>query len=107
MTAWWARSWPRSADPAFRHFFPDDDAYPQQAATFAGWLFDKRVTSGTVWVINDGASVAMWDPPGPWTQTEPLDVPEDALTRLAAYDKAVHRELPHEPYWYLGSRDAP
>jgi GNAT superfamily N-acetyltransferase len=90
-----------AADPAFRYFFPDDD-YPEQAAAFAGWLFDKRVGRGTVWIMDGGVSVAMWDPPGPWAQTKALDVPPDALARLGSYDKAVHRELPQEAYWYLG-----
>ena len=31
------------ADPAFRFFFPDDATYPELAARFAGYLFDKRL----------------------------------------------------------------
>jgi GNAT superfamily N-acetyltransferase len=91
-----------ATDPAFRYFFPDDDAYPEQAAAFAAWLFDKRVERGSVWIVDGGVSVAMWDPPGPWGPTKPLEIPKDALARLASYDEAVHRELPKTAHWYLG-----
>jgi GNAT superfamily N-acetyltransferase len=93
------------ADPAFRFFFPDDATYGQLAASFAGWLFDKRVSQGTVWVINDGAAVAMWDAPSNENQrgTSPaLELPPDALQRLASYDAGVHGVLPSTSHWYLG-----
>jgi hypothetical protein len=89
------------ADPAFRYFFPDD-TYPELVATFAGWLFDKRVDRGSIWVVSGGASVAMWDAPGESRTPRPLDLPPEALARLTGYDNAVHHELPDEEHWYLG-----
>jgi ribosomal protein S18 acetylase RimI-like enzyme len=92
-------------DPALRFFFPSDPTYPRLASAFAGWLFDKRVRRGTVRVIGGGASVAMWDPPLDVSQTGTsyaLNLPPDALKRVAAYDAAVDAILPETPYWYLG-----
>lgn len=90
------------ADPAVRHFFPDDAAYPSQAAAFAGRLFDKRVGSGGVWLAAGGAAVALWDGPDTGPAESTLDLPADVLARLDAYDSAVHRLLPATPHWYLG-----
>ena len=42
-------------DPAFRYFFPDDATYAGHAADFAGYLFDKRVRHGSVWLVEGGA----------------------------------------------------
>ena len=95
-----------AADPAFRHFFPDDATYGEQAAAFAGWLFDRRVGQGTVWVADTGAAVAMWEPPHPAgsaDRAEPeLVVPDAVRGRLDGYEHTVHRVLPAQPYWYLG-----
>jgi GNAT superfamily N-acetyltransferase len=76
-----------------------------QASAFAGYLFDKRVDLGTVWVAEDGAAVAMWDPPAKVDTVAPaatLEVSPDARAQLDAYDAAVHGELPATPHWYLG-----
>ncbi len=99
------------ADPAFRHFFPDDASYLASASSFAGWLFDKRVAQDTVWVVDGGDAVAMWEAPrlkgdggtspAPAGTPEP-ELPRDAAARLAAYDSAVHPLLPTTPFWYLG-----
>jgi ribosomal protein S18 acetylase RimI-like enzyme len=97
-----------AADPAFRYFFRDGGEFTAQATTFAGHLFDKRVTTGTVWVIDGGASVAMWDPPDPAdphgeaTSAKAPQLPPATLARLDAYDVAVHQALPRTPHWYLG-----
>jgi hypothetical protein len=92
-------------DPAFRYFFPSDPTYPRLAASFAGWLFDKRVRRGTVRLIDGGSAVAMWDPPLEVNQAGTslgLDLPPDAVERIASYDAAVDSVLPETPYWYLG-----
>lgn len=91
------------ADPAFRYFFPDDALYEQNAAAFAGWLFDRRVATGTAWVADAGAAVALWDPPSPTlTEAAPLLLPTADAARLAAYNDKVHDLIPTEPHWYLG-----
>jgi ribosomal protein S18 acetylase RimI-like enzyme len=93
-------------DPVLRYLFPDDAAYPQHAAAFFGHLFDKRVGRGTVWTIEHGASVAMWDAPGaedgPTHDTLAAQLPADAMVRVEAYNKTVHVALPSAPFWYLG-----
>jgi hypothetical protein len=83
------------ADPAFRFFFPDDRSYRSNVATFAGHLFDKRVYRKTVWIIEGGASVAMWDAPSSSVteavagvelpaEPAPLELPAEATARLVA-----------------------
>ena len=49
-------------DPAFRYFFDDAD-FAAQAATFAGYLFDKRVSRNTVWMVGKAFAVSLWDGP--------------------------------------------
>jgi ribosomal protein S18 acetylase RimI-like enzyme len=96
-----------AADPVLRYLFPDDATYPRYAAAFFGHLFDKRVHQQTIWTIEHGASVAMWDAPATEGGT-PLDdalsgqLPVDALARVNAYNEAVHAALPATPFWYLG-----
>ncbi|MEU4423808.1 GNAT family N-acetyltransferase [Actinoplanes sp. NPDC024001] len=95
------------ADPVLRFLFPDEETYPAHAAAFFGHLFDKRVHRGSVWTIGGGASVAIWEPPGPGGSAggeppaEP-DLPADAMARMKEYDEAVHSALPDSPFWYLG-----
>jgi len=89
-------------DPAFRYFFPDDSTYAWHATAFAGYLFDKRVGQGSVWLVEGGASVSLWDSPHAAASAEALDLPPDVLARLEAYEHAVHGSMPTEPHWYLG-----
>ena len=100
-----------TTDPALRFFFPDDTTYPELAARFAGYLFDKRVARGSAYVIDGGSAVSMWDAPGgsgidasqaAGAAIPALDLPADATARLAAYDDAVHELIPSSPHWYLG-----
>lgn len=94
------------ADPAFRYFFPDPAAYPVEAAAFAGYLFDKRVRHGTVWVVEDGAAVSMWNPPSAADhRPAPLDLPAETQARIDTYDAVAATVLPaqsKDPHWYLG-----
>jgi ribosomal protein S18 acetylase RimI-like enzyme len=91
-----------AADPAFAYFFPDPDRFVEQAAVFAGYLFDVRLPRGTVWMAGDGQAVAMWDAPGPaQRQHSALALPDNALRRIAAYGEVVHGALPSTPHWYL------
>lgn len=97
------------SDPAFRYFFGDPATFNGDAAAFAGYLFDQRVARGTVWVVEDGAAVAMWDPPRPGGGAAAdghgnrgLDLPAATLDRLERYDAVVDAALPATPHWYLG-----
>jgi GNAT superfamily N-acetyltransferase len=93
-------------DPVLRYLFPEEATYPEYAAAFFGHLFDKRVHKRTIWTVEGGASVAIWEPPA--VENEPPrasladQLPADALTRVHAYDEAVHAALPTTPFWYLG-----
>jgi ribosomal protein S18 acetylase RimI-like enzyme len=90
-------------DPAFRYFFPDDGSYAAEAEAFTGYLFDRRVGFGTVWVAGDAAATTLWVPPdAPAIEDPGPPVSPAAAERLARYDEAVHRALPPRPHWYLG-----
>jgi ribosomal protein S18 acetylase RimI-like enzyme len=90
------------ADPAFRYFFPDDATYDEHAATYAGYLFDRRVSRGTVWVVEGGAAVTMWDPPGGGAAASTLELPPEPVARLDHFHAVVEAALPADPFWYLG-----
>ena len=49
-------------DPAWGWLLGDE--YERLAPAFVGALFDLRVASGTIWVSDDLATVAMWESPG-------------------------------------------
>ncbi|MFI6266270.1 N-acetyltransferase [Micromonospora sp. NPDC051006] len=93
-------------DPVLRYLFPDEATYPRYAAAFFGHLFDKRVHKGTIWTIEHGASVAIWEPPAAENEWPDDDLaahlPADVLARVRGYDEAVHSALPAAPFWYLG-----
>jgi GNAT superfamily N-acetyltransferase len=101
-------------DPALRHFFPDQ-RYAQQATAFFGYLFDKRVDLGTVWVTERCESAALWSPPADSISADDHQlaaerreametvVGVDAALRLRVYNEQVDQHLPGEDeYWYLG-----
>jgi ribosomal protein S18 acetylase RimI-like enzyme len=97
-------------DPAWAFILGAE--YRRLAADFAGALFDVRVVSESVWVSDDLAAVAMWDPPkknagasvyeqSVWEGYR-VSAGEDAFARLRTYNKAVLAAAPAERYWYLG-----
>ena len=91
-----------AADPAFRFFFPDPGSFVDQATIFAGHLFDKRVDRGTIWIVEGGMSVAMWDEPADAPRDDEPALPADSLARLTAYHATVQDAMPAEKFWYLG-----
>ncbi|WP_027661501.1 GNAT family N-acetyltransferase [Salinispora fenicalii] len=92
-------------DPLLRCYFPDEATYPEYATVFFGYLFDKQVHQQTIWMVERGASVAIWQSPG--AEGEELDgvlatqLPADALTRFDAFHRAMDAAMPAEPFWYL------
>ena len=90
-----------AADPAFQHFFPGEE-YADQAPVFVRHLFDQRAPYGGVWVADEGAAVALWNPPGVVPAWPPSGQAEAVVRRMERYDGAVHQLLPTEPHWYLG-----
>ena len=97
------------ADPAWRWLFAD--RYDELAPAYAAALFDRRVDAGTVWVTVDVASVAMWVAPREAGRPGAVDrawaafltrAGPEAAGRVEAYDRAIHRMWPSEPFWYLG-----
>ncbi|GAA4607057.1 hypothetical protein GCM10023107_79500 [Actinoplanes octamycinicus] len=91
-------------DPVIRWCFPDDASYPAQAGAFFGYLFDKRVGLGNIFLAEGGNAVAIWEPPtdGAVAPVAAPSMPADVQQRLDAYDRMMHALLPAEPYWYLG-----
>jgi GNAT superfamily N-acetyltransferase len=96
-------------DPGWAFILGEE--YERLAAHFVAALFDIRVSCQNVWVTDDLAAVAMWDPPG--KGDAPVDTEsvwaryravagEDASERLAGYHDAVASVTPAELYWYLG-----
>lgn len=90
-----------AADPAFRHFFTAE-LYVDQASIFVRHLFDERVRHGGVWVAEEGAAVALWNPPGVVPAWPPPGQAEAVVQRMERYDRAVHQLFPTDPHWYLG-----
>jgi GNAT superfamily N-acetyltransferase len=98
-------------DPGWAFIFGEE--YGRLAADFVGALFDVRVAGRNVWVTDDLAGVAMWDPPGVgedlgagyaagvWASYRAI-AGEEAWGRLASYNDAVAEAVPAEPHWYLG-----
>jgi GNAT superfamily N-acetyltransferase len=90
-----------AADPAFRYFFPEEETYQRYASSFARQLVERRIALGTAWLAEEGAAVALWDPPAP-PPPSTMDLPDEVIARLDAYDGAVHDLRPTVPHWYLG-----
>ena len=97
-----------TGDPAWAWMLGAD--FSRLAPFFAGALFDQRVGGGTVWMTEDAASVALWDPPverdpqveeAAWAPFQAATGP-GPRTRIAAYDAALDRVSPTWSYWYLG-----
>jgi GNAT superfamily N-acetyltransferase len=102
-------------DPAWAFILGED--YGRLAPHFAGALFDLRVARGNVWVTDDLAAVAMWDPPATsdvgggnggnehsrsvWSRYR-ATAGEDRFERLAQYNDAVAAVDPRASHWYLG-----
>jgi len=91
-------------DHVLRHLFPDEQTYPEYATAFFGYLFDKRVRHGSVWTVEGGVSVAIWQPPGvpPAGDEFALRLPPAELARVHAYDEVLGAAFPAGDYWYLG-----
>jgi GNAT superfamily N-acetyltransferase len=90
------------ADPAFRYFFPTDASYAEEAPAFVGNLLDQRLGFDTVWIVNDGAAVALWNPPGPGGAALSSVLSSETAERIHRFDAVVHGLLPRGPHWYLG-----
>lgn len=99
-------------DPAWAFILGED--YERLAPHFAGSLFDLRVARRNVWVSDDLAAVAMWDPPrdsdsdsgggdsrSVWARYR-ATAGEERFTRLAQYNDAVVAADSAESNWYLG-----
>ena len=100
------------ADPQVRWYFPDEASYDECARVFFGVLLDVRMDGGEVWVVDDCAAVAMWNPPGGnligpdvagrrYAQALGC-LPQPGGRRVVAVDQAVDQLLPREAHWYLG-----
>ncbi|MFD3508837.1 GNAT family N-acetyltransferase [Nocardia sp. NPDC058666] len=89
-------------DPAYRYFF-DASCLREQSEMYAGYLFDRRITQGRIWIVEGGLSVSMWDSPDVDAGASKPDLPDEVLGRIAKFDGAVHPLFPSTPHWYLGN----
>ena len=99
-----------ATDPLLRWVWPDDDRYAECGPAFFGLLLDLRLEGGEVWVVDEGAAVAMWNPPGGLYGVSPSgrwDALRKGFTEAerAKWDVtdsrlAVPKGTP--PHWYLG-----
>ena len=99
-----------ATDPAWSFILGDE--YERLSGHFAAALFDLRVVTNTVWVSDDLAAVAMWEPPHPgpakaenagrvWRRYRAL-AGKAATARLTRYNDAVAAAVPARRHWYLG-----
>jgi GNAT superfamily N-acetyltransferase len=97
-------------DPLLRWVWPSDERYGGCAPAFFGTLLDGRFAGGEVWSADDGAAIAMWDPPGglyvepPAQCWEAVRAEHTAPERDAwdSYHRAMSLPEGNGPYWYLG-----
>ena len=97
-------------DPAWSYFF--GDAYAVSAPHLATALFELRIGSSAVWVVDEGDAVAIWVPPTGTGATDEAAargwgacrsaIGEEAWERLRTYDRAVDLVRTPTPHWYLG-----
>ena len=96
-------------DPLLRWVWPGT-RYAACAPAFFGLLLDLRLDSGEVWVADDDAAVAMWDPPGglylpaadrQWAQVRAGHRPQERAA-WEAYDHALGVPADAGAHWYLG-----
>jgi GNAT superfamily N-acetyltransferase len=99
-----------NGDPAWTFILGED--YQRLAPHFAGSLFDIRIAAHNVWVTDDLAAVAMWDPtdarePAPglaegvWARFR-ATAGDHVYERLTRYNHALAAVAPTDAYWYLG-----
>jgi len=99
-------------DPGWAFILGEE--YERLAGHFVGALFDVRVLRQNVWVTDDLAAVAMWDPPDEsdaapghtasvWARYR-ATAGEEASERLRRYNHAVAVAAASAPerHWYLG-----
>jgi GNAT superfamily N-acetyltransferase len=101
-----------AADPLFRWVWPEDERYARCAREFLGLLLDLRTEGGEVWVVDDGAAAASWNPPGgllgpPSDESARWAAVNDGFSapersRWSAADAAAAVPGDAGPHWYLG-----
>lgn len=99
-----------ATDPLLRWVWPEDQRYGGRARAFFGLLLDLRLEGGEVWVADEGAAVAMWDPPGglylppagdrwPAVQEQFSDVERN---RWKIFESGMGIPDSAGPHWFLG-----
>lgn len=98
-------------DPVMRWLYPDDEVYthalPEVVELAAGSAFD----AGTIEVVEDGAAVAIWAPPGDdrdpeevgaaWAAHFEAHIDPARIGEVLAWGDQTGRFHPTEPHWYL------
>ena len=100
-------------DAIIRYQFVDDTTYEARAASFFGHYFDVRLEGGEIFVVDDVAGAALWNPPGGnrlgaghveqhWGRNVVPALASEEVARYDAFKKVLDAMTPAEPHWYLG-----
>ena len=100
-------------DAIVRYQFVDDATYEARAAAFFGHYFDVRLEGGEIFVANDVAGAALWNPPGgnrlgadhveqQWERNVVPALAPEEVARYDAFKKVLDAMTPAQPHWYLG-----
>jgi GNAT superfamily N-acetyltransferase len=100
-------------DAIIRYQFTDDATYDARAEAFFGHYFDVRLEGGEIFVAEDGAGAALWNPPGGnrlgseyveahWRAQVVPALSPDEIARYDAFREVLDAMTPAEPHWYLG-----
>jgi GNAT superfamily N-acetyltransferase len=100
-------------DAIIRYQFADDETYEARAEVFFGHYFDVRLEGGEIFVADDVAGAALWNPPGGnrlgadhveqhWERNVVPALAPDEVARYDAFKKVLDAMTPAEPHWYLG-----
>jgi GNAT superfamily N-acetyltransferase len=100
-------------DAIIRYQFTDDATYRERAAAFFGHYFDVRLEGGEIFVADDVAGAALWNPPGGnrlgadrveehWLRHVVPAIEPEEVARYDAFKDVLDAMTPGEPHWYLG-----
>ena len=96
-----------ATDPGMRWLLPDPDRYHRGFPDLVRLAGGEGFEAGTVDVLEHGAAVAVWVPPGAaqdeegWARLFTDHVDPERLEAVFAWGAEVERHHPSEPHWYL------
>jgi GNAT superfamily N-acetyltransferase len=100
-------------DAIIRYQFADDATYEARASAFFGHYFDVRLEGGEIFIVDDVAGAALWNPPGGnrlgsdhveehWQRNAVPALAAEEVERYDAFKEVLDAMTPAQPHWYLG-----